>query len=631
MELPFNDCEDVGVEFQTQTHHGTTASRRRIRRGILLVLGMLFATSGVPNDSSAQNPAPNVVPSAIDGTRRLPIVPLLEPRPPEGSTKDEKWQTLREGAAGAPVASFIDSLRGNDAAVEVIIGQGRLMTLKSDIVTRDRKAVIAVGDPTILEFEVLPNPRMLRLIGMRAGVTDLSITTADNQTYSFEVRVVFDMELLRAQLRQIFPDVSLQLGQIREHLVVEGEARSTVQVAQILRTIELYLESVQIPRDTQGESGYGPGRGGDIPQVAPGAQDPNANGQPPVAAQPEARGNSRSKVTIPKRQIINLIRVPGVHQVLLKVRIAELNRTATRQIGADILGVDPSRGNIIGTAIGGGTVTASGLLGIGGITSAATGTNGTSTTAIGIFPGANFEILIRALRHNSLLSILAEPDLVAMSGHKASFLSGGQFPVPVSQITNGAATSVTVEFKSFGVQLDFTPYVLEDGSIRLVVAPEVSSIDEALGTTLVQNGSPIPGLNTRKATTTVEMRQGETLAMAGLLQVDIDASTARIPGLGDLPYIGPFFSNTSHKRVEKELLVLVSPYLISPMTPEQVPPLPNQDLRDPNDLEFYLLNRIEGRTGASIPATSTWDDPLGFVRLMKLERKCVVGPVGLSD
>jgi pilus assembly protein CpaC len=167
--------------------------------------------------------------------------------------------------------------------------------------------------------------------------------------------------------------------------------------------------------------------------------------------------------------------------------------------------------------------------------------------------------------------------------------------------------------------------------IRLVVTPEVSSIDSALGTTLVQNGDPVPGLNTRKATTTVEMHQGETLAMAGLLQVEVDARTSRIPGLGDLPYIGPLFSNTAHKRVEKELLVLVTPYLVNPMTPEQVPPLPNQDLKDPNDLEFYLLNRIEGRTGESIPSTATWDDPLGFVHLMKLERKCVAGPVGLSD
>jgi pilus assembly protein CpaC len=527
------------------------------------------------------------------------------------------------------VASFIDSLRGNDAAIEVIVGQGRLLTLKSDIATKDRSAVVAVGDPTILEFDVLPNPRMLRLIGLRAGVTDLSITTADNQAYSFEVRVVYDLDLLRAQLRQAFPDVSLQLGQVRDHVVVEGEARSSVQVAQILQTIEVYLRSVQAKREIKGETKGGL-HGSENPQTTPASPGPAGDNPTSPTAAPEARGEMNSKVTYPEAQIINLLRVPGVHQVLLKVRIAELNRTATREIGADMLGVDPA-GNIFGSAIGGATVNAAGGRAAGGLASAGSATSSTSTTVFGIFPGANFEVLIHALRKNSLLSILAEPDLVAMSGHKASFLAGGQFPVPVSQSSSGSTGSITVEWKDFGVQLNFIPYVLEDGVIRLVVTPEVSSIDEALGITLIQSGSPIPGLNTRRATTTVEMRQGETLAMAGLLHVEIDASTSRIPGLGDLPYIGPFFSNTSHKRVEKELLVLVTPYLITPMTPEQVPPLPNQDLKDPNDLEFFLLNRIEGRTGESMPSTATWDDPLGFVRLMKLERKCVAGPVGFSD
>ena len=214
-----------------------------------------------------------------------------------------------------------------------------------------------------------------------------------------------------------------------------------------------------------------------------------------------------------------------------------------------------------------------------------------------MFHTADFEFVLRALRTNSLLSILAEPNLVALSGQKADFLAGGEFPVPVPQ-NSGGGTTITVEFKKFGVQLEFLPFVLEDETIRLTVSPEESSPDYTNAVEI--NGYFIPGINTRRASTTVEMRQGQSLAIAGLLRQSIDANTKRIPGLGDLPYIGPLFSNTTHKRMEKELVVLVTPYLVAPMNAEDVPCLPGEGIKDPNDLEFYLLNRIEGRTGRDV-------------------------------
>jgi pilus assembly protein CpaC len=302
-----------------------------------------------------------------------------------------------------------------------------------------------------------------------------------------------------------------------------------------------------------------------------------------------------------------------------------------REIGADILAVDPDTGNIFGTQIGGAAVEAMGEAGLGGLLGIANGTTGPATTAFGIFPSGDFQILLRALRSNSVLNILAEPNLMAMSGHRASFLAGGQFPVPVPQSTGGVTNSVTVEFKDFGVRLDFIPYVQDDETIRLHVAPEVSSIDFAIGTTLVVGGDPVPGVNTRRSETTVELRQGQTLAIAGLLEVDLDAKTDRIPGVGDLPYLGPLFSNTSHKRVEKELIVLVTPFLVAPMNPGHVAPLPGEEIRDPNDKEFYFLNRIEGRTGREFRPTTTWDNPLGCVEKMKLEKRCTCGPVGFSE
>jgi pilus assembly protein CpaC len=329
--------------------------------------------------------------------------------------------------------------------------------------------------------------------------------------------------------------------------------------------------------------------------------------------------------------------VPGSQQVLLKVRVAELNRSAARQIGVNFLGVDPATGAIVGTQIAN-PVTASGTIGSTGGGGAARGLVGmaqapvtTATTVFGIFQDANFEFTLNALRRNSMLRVLAEPNLVALSGHPATFLAGGEFPVPVPQAGSaGAAATITVQFREFGVRLSFVPLVLGDEVIRLSVAPEVSAIDFAVATTLVAGGSPVPGLTTRRAQTTVELRQGQTLAIAGLLQLSLDGSTARIPGLGDLPILGPFFSNTTSNRVEKELVVLVTPYLVEPMARDQVPPVPGDEVKEPNDLEFYFLSRIEGRTGKDFRSTTAWDDPLRLFRLIQLERKYIDGSCGFS-
>ena len=327
---------------------------------------------------------------------------------------------------------------------------------------------------------------------------------------------------------------------------------------------------------------------------------------------------------------------------MLKVRVAELNRTAFRQIGSNFLGVDPRTGAIVGSQIasqvtGAGeipfTQPATRKLNNSNLTSAIGGLgNQGGTTVFGIFRDGNFMFTLDALRRNSLLKILAEPNLVAFNGQQASFLAGGEFPVPIPQIgASGIAPTITVRFKEFGVRLGFVPYILDGDRIRLTVAPEVSQIDFTIAVTLVAGGSPVPGLNTRKALTTVELEQGDTLAIAGLMQLQMDGNTQRIPGLGDLPIIGPFFSNTTGDRIEKELVVLVTPYLIEPMKHDQVPPTPGDEVKDPNDLEFYFLNRIEGRTGKDFRATTRWDDPYNLRHHLGLEKKYVNGPVGFSD
>ena len=362
---------------------------------------------------------------------RMPNIPVRGPRPAEGAAPDQQWRTDVDPAM-PPTAAFLDTLRGNDAVIEVVVGQGRLLTLKADVANEQGTGVITVADPTVVDFDVMPNPRLIRLVARRAGVTDLSVTTAEGQIYNFEVRVVYDLQLLHAQMRQLFPDAQLRLTQIREHLAVEGEARSIRQVEQILKTLELYLASVQVPSSATGDGVRGGGSSGgrwrraETPRsgCAGGADPrrPSTRGRgattsrserlasrPVLMKRPRNRaGNPSVQGTFVAPQIINLLRVPGVHQVMLQVQIAELNRTALRQIGAD-WEWDFGAGSFLQTVMGG------------------------TATVNGVFPSADLTMALQALRSNSLLSVLAEPNLVALSGQKAIFLAGGEFPVPVPQ------------------------------------------------------------------------------------------------------------------------------------------------------------------------------------------------------
>lgn len=548
------------------------------------------------------------------------VVPTTVPRPVEGQQPERKWNTQRQGADAEPVSGFVESLKGNDAIIKLVVGQARLLTTKAPIVRKGDVAVIAVGDPSVTDFEVLPDPRMIRITGKRAGVTDLTFVTSDGRTYIFEVHVLYDLELLHARIRHAFPHALVKMSQMRDHLVLEGQARSMRQTVMIENTIRAFLSSVQASSLVSGTQTKA-AEEDDPTERAAGVNGENGKDDRSLQLRAGTERTSRPDASGPSAapQIINLLSVPGVQQVLLQVRIAELDRTGLREIGVDSF-FEFGSGTLLGTQIAGSTVSLNGL------------TPGTSTTGFGVFPNGRVEIMLKALRENSLLHILAEPNLVSLTGHEASFLAGGEFPVPVPQGSGiGTSGNVTVQFKKFGVQLNFVPHILDDASIRLEIRSEVSTIDESLGTTLVVGGDPIPGINTRRVQTTVMLREGETLALAGLLQVTLDASTKRIPGLGDLPYLGPFFSNTTHKRVEKELLVLVTPYLVSPLDPDEIPLLPGEEIQDPNDLEFYLLNRIEGRTGREYRSTTSWDDPLGLVRLMKLERDNVSGPIGFSN
>ncbi len=617
-------------------------------RGWLLPLAHIVVLGVTGQVASGQSmpgtPAPSPLPPSQTAPGLSPALggfaPLLPPVPPVPERSEAN--------------SFVDGLGQPTGVIELKIGQGRFLALKEDLAVLGQPApFVAVGDPTVADFYQV-GPKQLRLLGKRLGVTDLSITTGSGKTYDYEITVTADLDTLRAQLKQMFPDAQLKLAQIRTRLIVEGQARDAATVSRIISTIDTYIRTIQqINLVGQVGDARNTMQLADPNSVPPSPRGDNTSNQQQLMMQQQQNPNTQTtfgqgtgmgmglqgagaiatnQIATNSLQVINLIRVPTSQQVLLKVRVAEMNRTALRQVGADFLASIPQFKSVFGSQIAGNGYT--GLIGTGAASTIQGLGLGSQATFFGSFSNGQFSTILTALRKNNIIKILAEPNLVALNGYQAAFLAGGEFPVPsfsgvgAGAIAGGGTSST--QFKKFGVQLSFLPIILDNDTVRLSVNPEVSSVDFSVGTTLVPGGSPVPGLNTRSAYTTVELKQGETLAIAGLLQLTLDGQTQRIPGLGDLPYIGAFFSNTSSQRVEKELVVTVTPYIVEAMAPGQVPAGPGDEVNEPNDLELFFLNRIESRTSMDKRSTTTYDDPFHLIRRQIVEKKYLIGPSGYS-
>ncbi len=298
-------------------------------------------------------------------------------------------------------------------------------------------------------------------------------------------------------------------------------------------------------------------------------------------------------------KVTNLMAVNGSQQVMLAVRFAEMQRTAVKELG---ITSDLSIGNkfSLGT--------------VGGIPDAAFGVVSKSL-ATGKLA---LSVVLDALEKKGMVRTLAEPNLIALSGDTASFLAGGEFPIPVAQSDNN---SITIEFKPFGVSLAFTPTVLGDGLINIVVAPEVSRPDPTNSVSL-PGGLRIPGLTTRRAKTTVELRDGQSFAIAGLIQSDFQDSIRQFPGLGDVPVLGALMRSSDFTRNESELVIIVTPHLVRPAAAEAMAS-PADRFTPPSDIELFLFGRNEGaqpgraggRSGAGlvVPGAAGLDGPHGHI------------------
>jgi pilus assembly protein CpaC len=433
------------------------------------------------------------------------------------------------GLMPAAVAAATPASEQGSLAIDA--GKGTMLHLSEDATS------VFVADPAIADVHV-PSPKVVFVLGKKAGTTTLYVLGAHDKTLlQRTVVVATDMIAVRNVIAARFPNLNVQVSTGEGSLLLTGQVPNSADADALVQAVTPFL------------------------------------------------GN--------KNVLINRMTIDRPLQVQLRVRITEVDRNVTQQLGINWQAMGNAVGNFSGGIFSGRPIynlnqpiTANGSATFFPVNLA---TNN-AFSFFGAFKTGNVNIqtLIDALNQEGLLTVLAEPNLVALSGQTASFLAGGEFPIPVSQ-TNGA---ITVEFKQFGVKLDFTPTVLSERRISLKVRPEVSQIDTTASVTT--GGITVPGLSVRRADTTVELASGQSFAIGGLLQTNTQDIVSQVPGLGSIPILGKLFSSTNYQNNKTELVIMVTPYLVDPTDPAKVRS-PLDSLVSPSSDVEYSFQRQAGQ------------------------------------
>jgi pilus assembly protein CpaC len=379
--------------------------------------------------------------------------------------------------------------------MEIDLGKGRLLHLDSPA------AGVFVGDPTIADVQVR-SPTMVYLVAKGQGSTTvMAVDDHDRNLLNIEVEVGYSLSQLRADLRRLAPGGDIEVSTSNKSLVISGVVGS-VGEAETVRSIALRY----------------------VPD-----QD----------------------------HLVNLLRVDAPNQINLRVRVVEVSRDIIKAFGVNWTGsAAPGQFQFAAaTGIGG----IAGLNPVAGAPQQIPGLPGLTSLLAHFHAGSvDLNAVIDALDAEGLITVLAEPNLTALSGATATFLAGGEYPIPVPQ----GLGQVTVQFKNYGVSLESVATITDDGRIRLTVRPEVSQLSNVGAVTL--NGGTVPALTTRRAETTVDMASGESFAIAGLIRNNVTHDLQKVPGLGSLGVLGALFRSDRFERTETELVIIVTPYIVQP-------------------------------------------------------------------
>lgn len=441
---------------------------------------------------------------------------------------------LAVGSDGVSSALAQPSAAAGAAAprvTEVTVAAGKSQVVQFG----DSYTDVMVADPKIAD--VLPlNSRSIYVVGKSAGSTALSVYGPKKQLLAaVTVTVSADLDGFKSRLHEILPrEGEISVRPANQSIVLSGTVSSPDGLHQVLTLAESF---------------------------APG-------------------------------KVVNMLSVEGVQQVMLSVRFVEMQRSTAKDLHLNLASPNtPARGSGF-TVVTGDDVTRSATTGL-------TTFNANTVSAFGFLfskiatSNGDLSLMFDALETKGLVKTLAEPNLVTMSGDTANFLAGGEFPIPIASASatgSGGVPTLTVEFKQYGVGLAFTPTVLRDGLINLVVNPEVSSIDPS---TSINTGIvSVPGLKVRRAHTTVELRDGESFTIAGLLKDDYQNDIRQFPWLGEVPVLGTLFRSTDFQRNESELVIVVTPHLVVPRKAAAATPIDH--FVPPSDLELFLLGSQRG-------------------------------------
>ena len=509
------------------------------------------------------------------------------------------------GVVVAPLPALADQQHSSYLRVgETGNGTGRQITLglnKSMIIELPREVrEVMVSNPEKMDA-VLQTSTRAYLIGKAAGEANVIFVDKDGrQVVTLEITVERDLAALSGLLNRLIRGSDIHVETVSGSVILTGTVQNAIDAT---RAGEIAIQVIGVD-----------------PNAPPTTTSSSSSGVSSTGAAGTA--NQSTSTPTAAGQVINMLTVEGREQVLLKVSVVEMERNIIKQFGVD-LGALVNSGSFAFAALSklpfpigtqGGGFIAPFLPNPGGAVPDATGfPAGISQNAAGggvqWLSGANrVQTILRALEQDGLLHTLAEPNLTAISGETANFLAGGEFPVPVAQQLG----TISVEFKKFGIGLAFTPVVMSEGRISLKVSTEVSELSNQGA--VVLSGITIPALKVRRAETMVELPSGGSLVMAGLLSDQSKQAVSGYPGLKSLPVLGTLFRSRDYLKNETELVVLVTPYVVKPVSRQELAQ-PDDGFGWASDVNTDLLgqmNRVYGRNPERAPV-GRFDGDVGFI------------------
>ncbi|RZT42920.1 type II and III secretion system protein family protein [Cupriavidus agavae] len=478
---------------------------------------------------------------------------------------------LTIGAAATPAPASDAASRGPSCVgaaaeaeqVTVPVGKSRMLPLPEPVRTR------TLGNPSVVQA-MLVSPQTMYLLGLEVGTTNMIVQGRSGRCTVIDVVVSADPGGLQQALRSLLPGArNVQVAAAADSLVLSGNVPDSATAQQVMDIANAFVQRqsrspLQAPPQALGAPANAPG--------GPAMMMPMGGVMMPVSS----ATTQNSGMPVRSSRLINMLTVDAPQQVMLEVKVAEVSKTLIDQLGA--------AANLQG---------AFGSWSFGLLANFLSGGAGVIAGAKNNALPLNFQI--DAQKGDSLVKILAEPNLMAISGQEASFLAGGKVFIPVPQSSFGGVTTIVLQEETFGVGLKFTPTVLPNGRINLKVAPEVSELSPtgvALTAPNLQGSTILPLINTRRASTTLQVMDGQSFAIGGLIKSNVTGSLKALPGAGELPVLGNLFRSTNFQQDRSELLFVVTPRLVKPLPPNY--PMPTDSFGPGTNGEVYINGNMEG-------------------------------------